>query len=37
MKHNYANEIARWFTQASDGFSDADELKKIKTFKKRNI
>jgi HEPN domain-containing protein len=32
MKHNYEKEAQRWFTQASDEFNDADELRKMKKY-----
>ena len=32
MKRNYEKEAYRWFTQASDEFNDADDLRKMKKF-----
>jgi HEPN domain-containing protein len=32
MKQNYEKEASRWFTQASDEFNDADDLRKINKF-----
>ena len=32
MKRNYEKEAFRWFTQASDEFNDADDLRKMKKF-----
>ena len=32
MKQNYEKEASRWFTQASDEFNDADDLRKISKF-----
>jgi HEPN domain-containing protein len=32
MKHNYKEEALRWFTQASDEFNDANELRKIRKY-----
>lgn len=32
MKRNHDKEALRWFTQASDEFNDADDLRKMKKF-----
>ena len=32
MKRNHEKEALRWFTQASDEFNDADDLRKMKKF-----
>ena len=32
LKRDYKKEALRWFTQASDEFNDADELRKMKKF-----
>ncbi|MFO7797431.1 MAG: HEPN domain-containing protein [Promethearchaeati archaeon] len=32
MKRNHKEEALRWFTQASDEFNDANDLRKLKKF-----